>query len=908
MKLTIRPDDPKGRDASLESYGEDILNDTGSLPRRQAGFTNAQDDKLFGKQTITFYNPILLAGPESAATPPRKPLTIDQIFTNIAKRILDKDDPDDPQVVALKRVFIYSLQDIQDGFNPSRRVRGTTPTVREMGGAFDRNYATAASKISLATEDLQRFRDRFMAFVLGRAVELGLVGTATVSQKSKATSLTIYPSTADVAIRLRRAYLLIRGAEENLNRLKSIHVIPAKAGIQQSPKRLDPRWSLPSAKAGGGDDNGVRGDDNGVRGDDNGVRRDDTRYDSMLAQLEKYKAALEKLGSGGDEETYNSDVVRRKLGGNDLLTERALKIAQGIEDISRDSIIMKRVELFDFKDPFIAKFVKDIKPNLKAYVDKYISGKGSDPGGDYDFYFRVAEVFAAYWVHENRSNVPSHITSSVDARDMAVYHVVSHMGMAPKEAKELVLKAHNFIYSLIRQDSWSSRTADIAGFPSTEKIRGITALPVVASQTYPVGRFVQYDLTGMRDYVDNMGLLIDDDFHDRFYTEVGVKFNTFLGWGGLTTPSISRFSWKILVDKILSPDELKVFIQNNPPAENEIRKVIGNFETEGGGDVNGTWKRYVDGVANTGWLKSFALNKYPRPDKMPRDLWLRYVEYARSIGRLEYVSVEPVSTRSLEAVTKAFDFLAVELEKYNKFIDPLEYIAAISPVMRRVVAKSRESFGVAYIEKLGIVDDVDFANLSFKAFADALKKGGHADRIAHLETIIDFHAHGGSRMPLNANLEEYANSLSDLCMGDRQKIENLYTFLAGFLKWVFFIEGYVEVYNISGQNVSFASNRFREHSTVQLRADPADYKSGQVTGVTNEEQMIIINIYRDVYSRLLEKVRGYLDAVDSVANLLSAKVDFSAVSENGFNRDGFETTYGEMLDKNRIYQEGLQQR
>ncbi len=304
---------------------------------------------------------------------------------------------------------------------------------------------------------------------------------------------------------------------------------------------------------------------------------------------------------------------------------------------------------------------------------------------------------------------------------------------------------------------------------------------------------------------------------------------------------MSQQMLETLVDEVLTQDELRQFLLDHPP-----------------GDLDQSiWPAAVAEAAGKGALKGLVFRRGFKTDVVTETDWRRYVEYSIKNGHPEDVTVGPASERAYLGILKAYRFLNERAERQGRHLDVIDFISAISPVVRRM----RES-AVDGVILLGIptfMRSIPFRNIGQPTLAQQILAAGLLTEVN--ESTFASWVSGKVRNPTYREMRKNAASIAAQARGGRDVADNLYVLQVVF-RYAFILENYAAILNPLGGRESFASEERPARFTLRLVKDVSEYELGRSAsrGIETNDDMIV-KVKSGYYDRLIENVRDYLLAI-----------------------------------------------
>lgn len=244
-------------------------------------------------------------------------------------------------------------------------------------------------------------------------------------------------------------------------------------------------------------------------------------------------------------------------------------------------------------------------------------------------------------------------------------------------------------------------------------------------------------------------------------------------------------------------------------------------------------------------------------DEKDQEQWNKYVAESIENGHPEDVTVSPASEKAYLGILKTYRFLSERAWQYGKYIDVIDFIAAISPVMRRM--REAATDGVIPIEIPAFMRSVPFGNIGQPTFARAIMAAG---LLTHVKdgTFANW-VSGKVKNPTYRQLRKNADSIASQRHGGRDDDEKLYN-LQVLFRFMYVFDQYAPIVNPLGGRESFAPENHPARFMFRLVGDMSDYERGLAEfGAVGTHDEMVVKARAGYYDSLIENVRDYLLAI-----------------------------------------------
>ncbi|MFA5811875.1 MAG: hypothetical protein WC956_06045, partial [bacterium] len=341
---------------------------------------------------------------------------------------------------------------------------------------------------------------------------------------------------------------------------------------------------------------------------------------------------------------------------------------------------------------------------------------------------------------------------------------------------ELVKKNAAGLRFLGRKDNSrgeGSRSADNKSAPSPAHAAWQARFDALPKQTSDGRTHVRYGGTGMSEFLAKMPLphagRDREKFEFEFYNATGITFSAFSNWGSIRRPPARtereriKKVWEALIDQAIEENRIEGFLQSHRPAS------------------VGSAAAWNDRIAVAGYHgRQRELGLEIAPQGISSGDWKLFIDFHVRHDRIEDVSVEPGKDASLKAIVPAYLFLKNRLHDKGMAIDLWDFLAAIYPVVRRIVLNA-DADGIMRLDlPEKIVGELDPKNLGYSTFAQNVLQKQIVTGV--LPGTISGHARGTVEHPEFATIRQYVKPLSLASSATAEQEQNLYFLLAGVFR------------------------------------------------------------------------------------------------------------------------------
>lgn len=747
------------------------------------------------------------------------------------------------QTREVQRILLVAMDDLRTSrFKPEAALEGSPPSRAQIEASLRAGYRSVYDQAAGSDALIPRLLEPFAQFIQSNAPQLGLVGTRPRKRPaSSGASGERQPPSIDDALAAVRA---------------------ASAGIAE----LERLAALPAADA------------------------------ELVARAHRTASRLESLGTG-------EKALRAALA-PEAARQRAIADAA----LLAEEVDAVRVALRD-ADPLASD--ADIAlfwGYIRADVDTWVGARTADLPFDVALFTQAARRYIGYWLAEQAGDRPPRITYSPDAWRDAIAAVRSQIDGREQRARFEGLSGQ-LLGHIIRSESRRSRLAVADGaarpgatdvpLPTTRLITtgddlrraigdGLSAAFTAAfahAQDAPAGSdpaaarrhaWEFFELFTL--YVRYAANTYGDHFRPELLADHGLEAQlvraifTRVGAGTFSDESLELlrnfFASSVSSRPTPSIEEMKPTPVPAAATTGAPSRFVPYEEGMGMREFLRAMPFKIDADLRRDFERAtgYALANFERwgtlrarPEGTTSEAWDEAVAAARAAETLEDLTVEPRQQSALDAILPAYLFLAQRAAAAGMRLDLWDYLAAISPIARRM--RARAEGGVITVTVPSFMRALPFRNWGYPTWARQILASRYATDV--VSSTLSAHVRGAVDNPEYWDIRRYTVPLAAASGGGLSQERVLYEFAAGLLRWAHVLDNAAVITDAGGGQVTFAPAHIASRFRVQLEEDTASYAPG-ISPVRRVQRAAFLEAHRARQARALSHAGQFLQELSAL--------------------------------------------